>query len=85
MINNGNKYGINDPVIELVGKDFKNKKIINKEFINKNALIKFYAPWCSHCSNMVYDLNFLAKNLKSHGFKVGAVNTQNITNKDISM
>ena len=34
---------------------------------------------------MVDDLNFLAKGLKNHGFIIGAVNTDNIMNKEISI
>jgi len=79
-----NKYKIKDPVVELQGSDFNDMTLVHKDFKNKNALIKFYAPWCPHCTDMVADLNFLAKGLSSHGFKIGAVNLTNNSNKEIS-
>lgn len=82
-----NKYFESENVIELEGKDFKIKDekvhIINKLFKNKYGLVKFYAPWCGHCSRMVTDINFLANGLSSHNFKVAAVNVTNPTNKEV--
>tara|TARA_Y100000385_G_C12713154_1_gene475460 strand:- start:163 stop:591 length:429 start_codon:yes stop_codon:yes gene_type:complete len=79
-----NKYTKEHSVIELVGSDFNKNKVVNKNFEGKNALIKFYAPWCPHCTVLVEQLDFIAKNLDDHGFKVGAVNVTNKTNKEIS-
>lgn len=83
------KYKNSKHVTELVGKkDIKiindNLKIVNKKFIGKNGLIKFYAPWCPHCTALVDDLNFLGKGLKNEHFKIGAINVDVEVNKEIS-
>ena len=79
-----NEYKDQDPVFELTGLDFNDKKLIKKEFKNKQGLIKFYAPWCPHCKTMVNDLNFLANGLKENKFMIGAVNVTQEANKEIA-
>lgn len=66
----------NSDVIELTEKDFNNKSLIHKNLKNKNGIIKFYAPWCGYCKNMVEDLKFLATGLKNNDFFIAAVNTE---------
>lgn len=66
----------NSDVIELTEKDFDNKTLIKNDLKNKNGIIKFYAPWCGYCKNMVEDLKFLAKGLKNKDFFIAAVNTE---------
>ena len=70
-----NEYD-NSDVIELTKKDFNNKTLINTKLKNKNGIIKFYAPWCGYCKNMVKDLKFLATGLKNKDFFIAAVNTE---------
>lgn len=76
-----NKYGEDCDVKELGLSDItvKNGKyyIVNPEFKNKLAIIKFYAPWCPHCTDMVNDFIFLARELKKYGFIIGAFNCTN--------
>ena len=78
-----NKYGSNNSnVIELLAvKDVKDDKINHPYTKNKYGLVKFYAPWCPHCTDMIDNLEFLAKELPIIGkpFFVSAVNC---TNKD---
>lgn len=84
-----NKYSDTPYVTELTGKDFQvngsmDVKVTNNLFANKFGLIKFYAPWCGYCKNMVEDLKFLGKGLESHNFMIGAVNLDNPTNNDVA-
>ena len=84
-----NKYGQkNSKVYECMAKHFlsKHDKMNNENmymndprFKNKYGIVKFYAPWCGHCSNMVDTLEFLAKELPKIGkpFFVAAVNCTN--------
>ena len=83
------KYTNSKHVKELIGKkDIKivdgKLKVVNKNFIAKNGLIKFYAPWCPHCTALVDDLNFLGEGLKNESFMVGAINVDVEVNKEIS-
>ena len=84
-----NKYSDTIYVTELNGSDFKingpiDVKVTKPSFQNKFGLIKFYAPWCGFCKNMVEDLKFLGKGLKNHNFMIGAVNLDNPTNKGVA-
>jgi len=72
----------NSDVIELREKDFNNKTLINNNLKNKNGIIKFYAPWCGYCKNMVEDLKFLATGLKNNDFFIAAIDTDE--NKELS-
>jgi thiol-disulfide isomerase/thioredoxin len=71
------KYG-GTSVIELGNHDFQVKrdktKVVHQDFHNKLGLVKFYAPWCPHCTDMVDTLSYLSDQLKDYGFKVSAVN-----------
>lgn len=71
----------NTNIVKLTNKDFKDKLLISNNFKNKNGLIKFYAPWCPHCKDLVSDLIFLSNGLINHGFMIGVVNTD--YNKDL--
>jgi len=76
----------NTNVNELKFKDFdlteKNKyKILNKEYNNKNGIIIFYAPWCSHCQDMVNYWDNIAINFKNI-YPICAVNTDDFKNKN---
>lgn len=77
------KYSLESGVPELGLKDLVLKNgsyyIVNPEFKNKLAIIKFYAPWCPHCTDMVDDLTFLARELNKYGFMIGAFNCTNET------
>ena len=68
----------NTNVIELGYDDFKVKKnkihVDHAKFKNKLGLIKFYAPWCPHCTDMVETLSYLSDQLQDYGFVVAAVN-----------
>jgi len=79
-----NKYGgENSNVYELMAQHFigKNDKIILSHNLTngKYGIVKFYAPWCGHCSNMVDTLEFLATELPKidKPFFVAAVNCTN--------
>ena len=78
-----NKYEPGCGVVELEGTDFQNGNIINKCVKNKFGILKAYAPWCPHCTNMVDDMKFLGKQLKKHGIAVCALNSQNDNNREI--
>jgi len=76
----------NTSVVELGYNDFKvnggSININNSNFKNKLGLVKFYAPWCPHCTNMVESMSFLSDQLKDHGFTVAAVNCDDTTRKN---
>lgn len=76
-----NKYN-NSDVIELTEADFKDGKIIKTDLKGKYGLLKAYAPWCPHCTSMVDDLKFLAKELKSHDVFIASLNCDD--NKNMS-
>ena len=62
-----NKYGQNGSnVIELTTRDFNGATLIHPKFKGKGmfAVVKAYAPWCPHCTAMISDMEFLAKNLE---------------------
>ena len=70
-----NYYNDNtNKVIELSTKDFKNKKVIHKNFKNKYGLIKAYAHWCGYCKLIKEDIKFLSNGLEKNGFQIGAIN-----------
>ena len=79
-----NKYESGCGVVELEGTDFQNGNIINKCVEGKFGILKAYAPWCPHCTNMVDDMKFLGRELKKNGIAVCALNTQNETNREIA-
>jgi len=64
-------------VITLIKTDFDNKKVVNKDFKNKNGLIVFYAPWCSHCQAMIDMWKNIATTFK-YRFIIGAVNVEDV-------
>jgi thiol-disulfide isomerase/thioredoxin len=79
-----NKYGHeNSNVYELMAHNFRSendKIILSHNLTNKKyGIVKFYAPWCGHCTNMIPVLEFLAKKLPnmSKPFFVAAVNCTN--------
>jgi thiol-disulfide isomerase/thioredoxin len=82
-----NKFPNGRSVLELTGKDFKIEgkyvKVINSSFRGINGLIMAYAPWCPHCLDMVEPLLYLGDELKGHEFKLGAINSDNNSNKEI--
>lgn len=65
-------------VKELSPKDLEkngNKTHLRHEdFKGKPTLIKFYAPWCPHCTNLKPILEELVEKFDHKDFKVGAVN-----------
>ena len=79
----GSKYE-GTSVMELGHDDFQINsdkiKVVNQNFKNNLGLVKFYAPWCHHCTDMVESLSYMSDQLKNHGFKVAAVNCDD-TNK----
>ena len=75
-MNNNSIYTDSD-VTELFKSDFQNKKVKNKIFKNKNGLITFYAPWCSHCQDMKEMWENLASTFKNQ-FVISAVNVENV-------
>lgn len=82
---NKNFYSIKDGIHELKYSDFniKNKNISlkSKKFKNNKTLIIFYAPWCSHCKNIVNDIKELSlSNLNK--FHINTVNINDIENKN---
>uniref|UniRef100_A0A6C0LWF1 Thioredoxin domain-containing protein n=1 Tax=viral metagenome TaxID=1070528 RepID=A0A6C0LWF1_9ZZZZ len=84
-----NKYGHkNSKVYECMAKHFtsrfdskNNEKIFitAPQFKDKYGIVKFYAPWCGHCSDMVDSLEYLANELPNMGkpFYIAAVNCTN--------
>ncbi len=81
-----NKYdkkpnGKKSNVVQLLDKDFKNKKVINSKIKGKYGILKIYAPWCGYCTTMVDDMNFIADELKPVDFVVAALNYEQ--SKDI--
>lgn len=77
----GNKYKKTDKVRELDGiKDFNDLKVKN---CNGFGLLKIYAPWCPHCTDMVDDMNFLAEQLEQENINICALNSDNPNNKGI--
>tara|TARA_B110000971_G_scaffold220837_1_gene265683 strand:+ start:296 stop:655 length:360 start_codon:yes stop_codon:yes gene_type:complete len=65
-------------VLELEFNDFKDKKIINSAFKNKNGLVSFYAPWCFHCKKMRDKWINLADNFGDR-FIISAINIEDFT------
>lgn len=62
-----NKYNKgNSKVTEVTTRDFNGTTLIHSKFKNKGqfAVLKAYAPWCPHCTAMVGNMEFLAKNLE---------------------
>ena len=66
-------------VIELTKKDFTKKKLKHPEFVNKNAFVVFYAPWCGFCQRMVEYLSDLAIQFR-YIFPIGVINCENPLN-----
>ena len=88
MINNNNFFVNDENIINLVKKDFKIKnnkiKLINKKFHKKKTLLLFYAPWCSHCKEMIpiwEEVADLFKNI----IMIGAINCDDIYNDNDSL
>lgn len=80
-----NKYD-NIRVIEINAKedfDFSKNRIKNTKFQNKLGLLKVYAPWCGHCTNMIDTMYELAKDLQDEQFVVAALNSDKSYNKDL--
>ena len=86
--NDKNLYDKYSGVIELTSKDFKYINgeliIINPEFKNKDGLINFYAPWCSHCNTVVEMWSELAIQFKNK-FIIASVNCENKKNQIIKI
>lgn len=84
MDKTGNKYRRGDNVTELVGtKDFRGLRV-KTDVCPGFGLLKIYAPWCPHCTDMVEDMKFLGKELKKHNIHMCALNSDNPNNRDIS-
>lgn len=73
----GNHYS-GTKVIELSNKDFSSQngklRVTRKGFQQNYGIVKFYAPWCPHCTNMVNDMAYLANELKDYNVRIAAVN-----------
>ena len=83
-----NEYSTKDPVIEINANSFKqiNGKFYlkHKKFKNNFSLVKFYAPWCPHCKNMVDVMNAMAEALHEYNFKIFAVNCTKTKNGELA-
>jgi thiol-disulfide isomerase/thioredoxin len=53
-------------IVTLTDKNFN--EIITT---NKYVMVKFYAPWCGHCKNMIPDYIKLAELVKDNGVVIG--------------
>ena len=74
MENKSYYLGNDNKVMELSNKDFRDGKVIHKNFKNKFGLLKAYAPWCGFCKRLKEDLIFLGNGLHKNGFQVAALN-----------
>ena len=78
-------FGDYSSVIRLKKTDFnitnKNLLINNKNFKNKQGLIIFNAPWCSHCRKSVDIFNDIAQQYL-HKYPIGSVNMQDYDNEN---
>lgn len=63
-------------------KEKKKLHSVAKKFNNKYKFMIVYADWCGHCSTMVDDISFLAKELPKHNIQVGVINYD--YNKELS-
>lgn len=83
MNRTGNKYKSSDNVTELVGtKDFNGLRV-KTDVCPGFGILKIYAPWCPHCTNIVDDMKFLGNELKKHNIYVCALNSNNPGNRNI--
>jgi thioredoxin domain-containing protein 5 len=82
-LNTKNLYDNFSGVIELTSDDFEitenSVKVINKNFKEMYGFIKFYAPWCPHCTKLREMWSDLAIEFKNK-FVIGAVNCENKKN-----
>ena len=82
-LNTNNLYDNFSGVIELTSDDFEitenSVKVINKNFKEMYGFIKFYAPWCPHCTKLRELWSDLAIEFKNK-FVIGAVNCENKKN-----
>ena len=71
----------------LSNNDFKIKQdkngndniyIKNKKFQDKVGFVKFYAPWCGHCSDMVPTLKKIAKDNKNENIEKKVIKAKNL-------
>lgn len=82
-LNTKNLYDNFSGVIELTSDDFEitenSVKVINKNFKEMYGFIKFYAPWCPHCTKLREMWSDLGVQFKNK-FVIGAVNCENKKN-----